>query len=52
MRKIPFILPIKTVANINMDGLNRFSKKQETFTIVGQGQSELEDYLKEEVDKR
>jgi len=40
----------KTVANINMDGLNRFSKTRD-ITIVGQGQSELEDYLKEEVEK-
>lgn len=40
----------KTVANINMDGLNRFTKTTD-ITIVGEGQSELEDYLKEEVEK-
>ncbi len=40
----------KTVANINMDGLNRFGKTKD-ITIVGQGQSDLEDYLTEEVAK-
>ncbi len=41
------IYPVdKTVANINMDGLNRFGKTKD-ITIVGQGQSDLEDYLKE-----
>jgi Zn-dependent M28 family amino/carboxypeptidase len=40
----------KTVANINMDGLNRFTKTKD-ITIVGKGQSELEDYMKEEVEK-
>lgn len=40
----------KTVANINMDGLNRFAKTKD-ITIVGPGQSDLEDYLKEEVEK-
>jgi len=40
----------KTVANINMDGLNRFTKTKD-ITVVGKGQSDLEDYLKEEADK-
>ena len=40
----------KTVANINMDGLNAFEKTND-IVIVGQGQSELEDYLKQEVQK-
>lgn len=40
----------KTVANINMDGLNRFTKTKD-ITVIGEGQSDLEDYLKEEVEK-
>lgn len=40
----------KTVANINMDGLGRFEKTKDV-VVVGEGQSDLEDYLKEEVDK-
>ena len=40
----------KTVANINMDGLNRFSKTKDII-VVGEGQSDLEDYLKEAVEK-
>ena len=45
------IYPAKnTVAEINMDGLNRFAPTKD-MVIVGQGQSELEDYLKEEVEK-
>jgi Zn-dependent M28 family amino/carboxypeptidase len=45
------IYPVnKTVANINMDGLNRFAKTRD-ITIVGEGQSDLEDYLKAEVEK-
>lgn len=40
----------KTVANINMDGLNRFAKAKD-ITIIGEGQSELEDYVTEEVEK-
>lgn len=39
-----------TVANINMDGLNRFMKTKD-IVVIGEGQSELEDYLKEEVEK-
>jgi len=45
------IYPTKnTVANINMDGLNRFAPTKDMI-IIGPGQSELEDYLKEEVEK-
>lgn len=40
----------KTVANINMDGLNNIGKAKDLI-IVGQGQSELEDYLKEAAQK-
>ena len=40
----------KTVANINMDGLNRFEATND-IVIVGEGQSDLEDYLKQEVEK-
>ena len=45
------IYPVnETVANINMDGLNRFGKTKD-MVVVGQGQSELEDYLKEAIEK-
>jgi len=40
----------KTVANINMDGMNRFTRTKD-MTIIGVGQSDLEDYLTEEVKK-
>ncbi len=40
----------KTVANINMDGLNRFASTKD-IVVIGEGQSDLEDYLKEEVAK-
>lgn len=40
----------KTLANINIDELNRFGKTKD-IVVVGQGQSELEDYLKEEAAK-
>ncbi len=40
----------KTVADINMDVMNRFAKTRD-ITIVGKGQSELEDYLADEVKK-
>lgn len=40
----------KTVANINMDGLNWYGKTKDVI-VIGQGQSELEDYLKEEAAK-
>ena len=39
-----------TVADINMDGLNPFSKTKD-MVVIGQGQSDLEDYLKTEVEK-
>jgi Zn-dependent M28 family amino/carboxypeptidase len=38
-----------TVANINIDGLNTFTKTKD-IVIVGEGQSEMEDYLREEVE--
>ena len=45
------IYPInKTLANINIDGLNRFGTTKD-MVVVGEGQSELEDYLNEEVKK-
>lgn len=40
----------KTVANINMDGLNYYGTTRDII-VVGQGQNELEDYLKEEAAK-
>jgi Zn-dependent M28 family amino/carboxypeptidase len=40
----------KTLANINMDGLNWFGKTKD-IVVVGKGQNELEDYLKEEATK-
>jgi Zn-dependent M28 family amino/carboxypeptidase len=40
----------KTVANINIDGLNPFGKTKDII-IVGEGQSELEEYLKEAAEK-
>jgi Zn-dependent M28 family amino/carboxypeptidase len=40
----------KTVANINIDGLNPFEKTKDII-IVGEGQSELEEYLKESAEK-
>lgn len=40
----------KTVANINMDGLNHVGKTKD-ITVIGQGQSQLEDYLKEAAQK-
>ncbi len=36
----------KTVAYINMDGLNRFELTKD-MVLVGEGQSELEEYVKE-----
>lgn len=36
----------KTVANINMDGINPYEKTRD-IVVVGKGQSELEDYLTE-----
>lgn len=40
----------KTLANINIDELNRFGKTKD-IVVVGQGQSELEDILAEEAKK-
>jgi Zn-dependent M28 family amino/carboxypeptidase len=40
----------KTLANINMDGLNWYGKTKDII-VVGKGQNELEDYLKEEAEK-
>ena len=40
----------KTLANINMDGLNYYGKTHDII-VVGQGQSELEDYLEKELHK-
>ncbi|MBC7949601.1 MAG: M20/M25/M40 family metallo-hydrolase [Chitinophagaceae bacterium] len=40
----------KTIANINMDGLNWYGKTKD-IVIVGKGQSDLEDHLKEVADK-
>jgi Zn-dependent M28 family amino/carboxypeptidase len=37
----------KTVANINMDGINPYGKMKD-IVVVGKGQSDLEDYLREE----
>jgi Zn-dependent M28 family amino/carboxypeptidase len=37
----------KTVANINMDGLNPYGKMKDIM-VIGKGQSDLEDYLTEE----
>ncbi|HEX5652657.1 MAG TPA: M28 family metallopeptidase [Chitinophagaceae bacterium] len=45
------LYPVKnTVANINMDGLNRFTGTKD-ITVIGEGQSDLEDYMKQEVEK-
>lgn len=40
----------KTIANINMDGLNNVGKTKDII-IVGKGQSDLEDYLNEAAQK-
>jgi Zn-dependent M28 family amino/carboxypeptidase len=40
----------KTVANINIDGINAFGRTKD-ISISGAGQSQLEDYLQEEVSK-
>jgi Zn-dependent M28 family amino/carboxypeptidase len=40
----------KTIANINMDGLSPFEATKDII-VVGQGQSDLEDYLKEAAEK-
>ena len=41
----------KTVANINMDGINNHELTKD-IVVVGQGQSDLEDYLKEVTEKQ
>jgi Zn-dependent M28 family amino/carboxypeptidase len=41
----------KTVANINMDGLNPYGKMKDVI-VIGKGQSDLEDYLKEEANRQ
>lgn len=40
----------KTLANINMDGLNWYGRSKDII-VVGKGQNDLEDYLKEEAEK-
>lgn len=40
----------KTVANINIDGVNPFESTRDII-IIGKGQSELEDYLQREAEK-
>ena len=40
----------KTVANINMDGINPYGKMKDV-SIIGSGQSEMEDVLNEELEK-
>ncbi|MET0636307.1 MAG: M28 family metallopeptidase [Chitinophagaceae bacterium] len=40
----------KTLANINMDGLNWYGRTKD-IVVVGQGQNELEDYLREAAEK-
>ena len=40
----------RTVANINMDGINPYGIMHD-IVLVGMGQSELEDYLREEAEK-
>lgn len=42
----PIYPAAKTIANINMDGLSPFEQTKD-INVVGQGQSDLEDYLKE-----
>jgi Zn-dependent M28 family amino/carboxypeptidase len=46
----PIYAAAKTVANINMDGLNPFTATKDV-VVVGRGQSELEDYIAEEAEK-
>jgi Zn-dependent M28 family amino/carboxypeptidase len=47
----PIYPPSKTVANINMDGLKYYGRMKD-FTIVGYGQSELDDYSEQIVTKQ
>lgn len=46
----PIYPPEKTVANINIDGINPYGKNKD-IVLVGMGQSDLEDYLKEEASR-
>jgi Zn-dependent M28 family amino/carboxypeptidase len=46
----PVFPAAKTVANINMDGLNSTGKTKDVI-IIGKGQNDLEDILREEVEK-
>jgi Zn-dependent M28 family amino/carboxypeptidase len=46
----PLYPAANTVANINMDGMNSFTRTKDMI-IIGVGQSDLEDYLREEVEK-
>jgi Zn-dependent M28 family amino/carboxypeptidase len=46
------VYPIdKTVANINIDGINSFGRTKD-ISITGAGQSELEDYFRKEVQRK
>lgn len=46
------VYPVEnTVANINMDGLNPYEKTNDIIIIIGEGQSDLEDYLKAAVEQ-
>jgi Zn-dependent M28 family amino/carboxypeptidase len=47
----PIYAKEKTVANINMDGLNPYGKMKDII-VIGKGQSELEDILKEEAQRQ
>ena len=46
----PVFPPEKTAANINLDGLNTTGKTKDV-VIIGSGQSDLEDYLRDDVEK-
>ncbi len=46
----PIYPAAKTIANINMDGLNWYGKTKDII-VIGEGQSELEDYLQQEAAK-
>jgi Zn-dependent M28 family amino/carboxypeptidase len=46
----PVFPAAKTVANINMDGLNRFEATKD-MVLVGEGQSVLEEYVREIMEK-
>jgi len=46
----PIYIKEKTVANINMDGINPYGKMKDV-SVIGVGQSEMEDLLDEELKK-